>query len=219
MPLAVFDLDHTLLNGDSNKSWNDFIAQENLVDRESHIKTNAEFSNDYHAGRLDIEAYIEFTMKILPCFDMDFLKNLRTRFIDIVVKPMITKKSLDLLARHRSKGDFLLLMTATNRFVAEPIADCLKMDELLCSEPLLIDGRYTGKMDGTACFKEGKVIHLERWLKKNKDLNLKDSWFYSDSHNDLPLLEKVDNPVAVNPDPVLLKAAEKRGWLIMDLRD
>ncbi|MDM8536064.1 HAD family hydrolase [Desulfobacterales bacterium HSG17] len=218
MALAVFDLDHTLLNGDSNKSWNDFIAEENLVDREIHIKTNTEFSNDYHAGRLDIDAYIEFTMKILPDFDMDFLENLRTRFMEIVIEPMITKKSLDLLARHRSKGDFLLLMTATNRFVAEPIAARLKMDEILCSEPLIIDGKYTGKMDGIACFSKGKVIHLEKWLEKNKNMNWKDSYFYSDSHNDLPLLEKVDNPVAVNPDPILLKAAETRGWPVIDLK-
>lgn len=219
MCLAIFDLDHTLLNGDSNKSWNDFIAEENLVDRETHIKTNTKFSNDYHAGRLDINAYIEFTMTILPNYDTNFLEKLRNRFMEIVIEPMMTQKAENLIAAHRSKGDFLLLMTATNRFVAEPISKRLKMDEILCSEPLIKHGKYTGKMKGIACFSQGKVTHLEKWLEKNKNLSLHDSYFYSDSHNDLPLLEKVDNPVAVNPDPILLKTAETRGWPVIDLRN
>lgn len=218
MALAIFDLDHTLLNGDSSRSWNDFVAEEGLVEKEAHLRTNIAFNEAYHNGTIDVVAYEEFTMAVLPHLEMAALKALRDRFMRTKVEPMLLNTAAELLTQHRNNGDFLLLLTATNRFIAEPIAERLQMDSMLGAVPGMKDGRYTGKLEGVACFGRDKITHLSEWLKKQCNITLDGAWFYSDSHNDSPLLEVVDHPVAVNPDPVLQHIAKERGWPIINLR-
>lgn len=218
MSLAIFDLDHTLINGDSTRSWNDFVAEEGLVEKEAHLQANIAFNEAYHNGTLDILAYEEFTMAVLPRLEMEVLLALRERYLRQVIEPMLLSTAEELLNQHRHNGDFLLLVTATNRFIAEPIAERLRMDDMLGTVPAMQDGRFTGKVEGVACFGSDKITHLRKWLDRQNDLTLNDAWFYSDSHNDLPLLEMVDNPVAVNPDPVLHRLAGERGWPIIALR-
>ena len=218
MSLAIFDLDHTLINGDSTKSWNDFVADEGLVDKEAHLRANIAFNEAYHNGTLDIVAYEEFTMTVLPCLEMEVLTALRDRYLRQVIAPMLLDTTEQLLHEHRQNGDFLLLVTATNRFIAEPIAELLRMNAMLGTVPAMKGGRYTGKVEGIACFGRDKITHLRAWLESQGGLTLEGAWFYSDSHNDLPLLELVDRPVAVNPDPVLHRLAGERGWPIIALR-
>lgn len=218
MSIAIFDLDHTLINGDSTRSWNDFVADAGLVEREAHREANIAFNEAYHNGTLDIIAYEEFTMAVFPRLEMAELTALRDRYLHQVIEPMLLDTTEQLLDRHRADGDFLLLVTATNRFIAEPIAGLLRMDAMLGTVPAMQDGRYTGKVDGVACFGRDKITHLRAWLEGQDGFTLEGAWFYSDSHNDLPLLEMVDRPVAVNPDPVLHRLAGERGWPIIALR-
>lgn len=218
MTLAIFDLDNTLLEGDSDHAWNDFLIEQGLVDRDHYQRENDRFRRAYEEGTLDIEAYLAFALAPLANHSMAQLENLHRQFMVNRIEPIILPRGEALLARHRHNGDRLLMITATNRFVTGPIAARLGIDELIAVEPEVVDGRYTGRVSGVPSFREGKVTRLEKWLADNGE-TLDDAWFYSDSRNDLPLLERVDNPVAVDPDPVLADRAQKRGWRIVSLRD
>ena len=218
MRLALFDLDNTLLGGDSDHAWGDYLCARGILDPVEYQNRNDAFYQDYLAGKLDLQAYLNFSLEILATTEMAQLDEWHADFMRDCVEPIILPKALALLQKHRDAGDKLVIITATNRFITAPIAKRLGVETLLATECELIDGRYTGRSIDVPCFREGKVTRLQRWLEEN-GLNLQGSYFYSDSMNDLPLLEQVDHPVAVNPDPKLHAEAEKRGWPILDLRN
>jgi HAD superfamily hydrolase (TIGR01490 family) len=218
MALAIFDLDNTLIAGDSDHSWGEFLVAEQRVDAQEFKKANDQFYADYVAGSLDIFAYLEFSLRPLTEIPMPELYELHAKFMRQVIAPMQLPKAQALLKKHRDAGDRLLIITATNRFVVEPICQSLGVTEFLAADPEIVDGRYTGNISGTPTFKDGKVIRLKAWLEEQSE-TLDGSWFYSDSMNDLPLLLKVDHPVAVDPCDRLREKAEDNQWSIISLRD
>ena len=215
--LALFDLDNTLLAGDSDHAWGEFLVDRGLVDGDVHQQKNDAFYNDYLQGNLDIDAYLRFALEPLTGKTPAELKPLHDDFMSSVITPMMQDSAFRLIDQHRQRGDRLLIITATNAFITAPIAAALGIDELLASEAELADGRYTGAPSGTPCFHAGKVQRLNSWLADNP-YNLQDAWFYSDSHNDIPLLEVVGNPVAVDADETLLAHAKENGWHTLSLR-
>ena len=218
MALAIFDLDHTLLSGDSDHTWGQFLVDKKIVDPSHYEKQNDYFYEQYKAGALDIQEYLTFALKPLTENPLATMLTLREEFVEDRIKPLITQKALDLIAQHRKAGDDLLIITATNAFITRPIATLLGFEDLIAPEPEVIDGEYTGGITGIPSFHQGKVTRLEMWLAE-KELNLDGSFFYSDSHNDLPLLNLVDHPVAVDSDEILTATAKRNGWPIMSLRN
>lgn len=217
MSLAIFDLDNTLISIDSDHAWGQFLVEQGAVDPVRYHEANERFLEDYKNGTLDIHAYLELALKPLAEYSREQLNAWHQQFMASKIEPHILPKGEELLARHRERGDTLLIITATNRFVTGPIAERLGVDDLIAVEPECVDGRYTGRVHGTPSFREGKVERLETWLSRSAT-SLHDAWFYSDSLNDLPLLEKVDHPVAVDPDDTLRREAERRDWRIISLR-
>ncbi|GAA0561742.1 HAD family hydrolase [Halomonas salifodinae] len=218
MSLAIFDLDNTLLSIDSDHAWGEFLLEQGAVDPVSYREANDRFLRDYENGTLDMAAFLEVALRPLAENTPEQLAAWHQQFMASKIEPHILPKGEELLARHRSRGDALLIITATNRFITGPIAKRLGVDDLIAVEPEVVDGRYTGKVSGVPSYREGKVVRLEAWL-EDKEVGLEDAWFYSDSHNDLPLLEKVEHPVAVDPDETLRAEAERRGWRIISLRE
>ncbi|MCH5490570.1 HAD family hydrolase [Pseudomonas syringae] len=217
MRLALFDLDNTLLGGDSDHAWGDYLCRRGILDAATYKTRNDEFYQDYLAGTLNMTDYLNFTLEILGNTDMAQLEQWHREFMRDCIEPMMLPKALELIAKHREAGDKLVVITATNRFVTAPIVARLGIDTLLATECEMADGRYTGRTTGVPCFREGKVTRLNQWLQDNA-FSLEDSYFYSDSMNDLPLLERVANPVAVDPDDKLRAEAERRGWPVITLR-
>ncbi|WP_370238760.1 histidinol-phosphatase [Neptunomonas phycophila] len=218
MSLAIFDLDNTLLHGDSDHAWGEFLCEKGIVDSELYRQANDTFYHQYVAGTLNIYEFLEFALKPLKELPRDQLNQLHEQFMREKVEPMITEKAEALLKQHRDKGDFLLIITATNKFVTGPIAARLGVDDIMATDHEEINGQYTGKVAGTPCFQGGKVERLKEWLSTHEH-SLIGSSFYSDSRNDLPLLEVVENPVAVDADETLTQIATERGWPIISLRD
>ncbi|WP_044871072.1 HAD family hydrolase [Pseudomonas sp. LFM046] len=217
MRLALFDLDNTLLAGDSDHAWGDYLCERGILDGIAYKARNDEFYQDYLAGRLNIRDYLNFSLEILGRTEMAQLDQWHREFMRDCIEPIILPKGEALLAEHRAAGDKLLIITATNRFVTAPIVARLGVETLLATECEMADGRYTGRTTDVPCFREGKVTRLARWLDETGH-SLEDSSFYSDSMNDLPLLEQVTRPVAVDPDPNLRAEAEKRSWPVISLR-
>lgn len=218
MTLAIFDLDNTLLAGDSDHAWGEFLVEEGIVDAETYRKANDRFYQEYLNGELDVFEYQRFALQPLSTHSMEELESWRETFMAKKVQPMMLEKAATLLADHRAQGHTLMIITATNRFITEPIAELLGVDYLIATEPELVNGRFTGEVAGTPSFQDGKVVRLNDWLEAF-DETLDGAWFYSDSHNDVPLLKLVQNPVAVDPDPTLEKLAIESGWPVMSLRD
>ncbi len=218
MSLAIFDLDNTLLAGDSDYLWGRFLVEQNLVDGEFYARENLRFLHEYEAGTLDIHEFLTFSLGPLAEIAPERLAGLHEQFMAEKIQPIILPRALALLDKHREAGDTLLIITATNSFVTRPIANDLGIEHLVATEPERIDGRYTGRVAGTPSFREGKVTRLTEWLQKQGE-NLAGSGFYSDSHNDLPLLEMVQHPVAVDPDDILRDHAKARDWPIISLRN
>lgn len=218
MSLAIFDLDNTLLSIDSDHAWGEFLVEQGAVDPVAYREANERFLADYNAGTLDMMAFLALALKPLADNSPEQLAAWHQQFMISKIEPHILPKAEELLARHRTKGDTLLIITATNRFITGPIAERLGVDDLIAVDPEMVDGRYTGRVDGVPSYREGKVIRLQAWLEA-QDITMDGAWFYSDSHNDLPLLEVVDNPVAVDPDDTLRQVAAERNWRIMSLRD
>ena len=220
MNLAIFDLDNTLLNGDSDYNWSLFLIKKGILDQSIYEQQNEEFFKDYQTGSLDIDAYAEFQFKPLRENERLFLNDLRDEYVATIIRPMITEKAKDLVNEHRSQGDQLLIITATNSFITKPIAALFGIEELIGTDLEEINNQFTGKIKGVASFQEGKVTRLNQWL-DDKHLTLAQfdkTFFYSDSKNDLPLLKIVSHPVAVNPDATLNAEAKKNNWPIMSLR-
>jgi len=215
--LALFDLDNTLLAGDSEHAFGEFICARGLVDVVEHRVKNDAFYADYCAGSLDIVAYQAFNQAILTQLEMPALRQLQDDFVREIIEPMILPKALALLEKHQTAGDKLVIITATNRFITERIAQRLGVETLIATECGMKNGRYSGELSGTPCYQQGKVVRLNEWLTES-GFNLDGSHFYSDSHNDLPLLEVVSHPVAVDADDKLRQVAEQRGWQVISLR-
>jgi HAD superfamily hydrolase (TIGR01490 family) len=216
--LAIFDLDNTLLNGDSDYLWGRFLVELGVVDGDWYEGENQRFYDEYKAGTLDILEFLRFSLKPLAEHDMATLNDWHARFMEDKIRPIMQPKAQALVDRHREAGDTMLIITATNRFVTAPIAAAFGIDNLLATDPAQEHGQFTGEVNGTPCFRDGKVERLYNWLRET-GLNLEGSYFYSDSHNDLPLLEKVQHPVAVDADDTLRQHAEQLGWDIISLRD
>jgi len=217
MALAIFDLDNTLIAGDSDHLWGGFLVARGLVDGARYAAANDRFYAQYRNGTLDIDAFLRFALSPLREHPRARLEALRECFVAEVIAPLMLPAARDLIAVHRAAGDTLLIITATNTFVGAPIAARFGIPHLIATEPELIDGRYTGEVAGIPAFREGKVRRLEDWL-AGRGETLTGSSFYSDSHNDLPLLGRVDRPVAVDPDDTLREVAIERGWPILSLR-
>lgn len=220
MNLALFDLDNTLLNGDSDFEWAQFLIEQGVLDRELFEAKNLAFYEQYKAGTLDIYEFLDFQLKPLSRHARKVLNGWRDDFMQRKVCDMMTVPAHDLVARHRAAGDVCIIITATNSFVTSPIAREFGVEHLIATEPEEKDGEFTGRVSGVPCFREGKITRLESWLAQRGwgwD-SFADSFFYSDSLNDLPLLAKVNNPIAVDPDATLRKHAEQHGWPILTLR-
>ncbi|MBB3143567.1 histidinol-phosphatase [Halomonas organivorans] len=217
MSLAIFDLDNTLLSIDSDHAWGEFLLEQGAVDPVAYKEANDRFMADYEAGTLDMKEFLSVALKPLADNSPEQLAAWHQQFMASKIEPHILPRGEELIARHRARGDTLLIITATNRFITGPIAERLGVDDLIAVEPEMVEGRYTGRVSGVPSYREGKVTRLEAWL-TDRDHTLHDAWFYSDSHNDLPLLEQVDHPVAVDPDATLRQAAEARGWRVISLR-
>jgi HAD superfamily hydrolase (TIGR01490 family) len=218
--LTLFDLDNTLLAGDSDYEWGQFLIEHGVLARETYEAQNARFFEQYKAGTLDIHEYLGFALGPLAAHPPASLARWHAAFMRERILPMITPRARALVARHLEAGELCAVVTATNSFVTAPIAREFRVPHLLATEPESADGRFTGRVAGTPCFREGKIARVQAWLAGlgQRLESLEDSRFYSDSHNDLPLLERVSQPVAVDPDAQLAAEATRRGWPIISLR-
>jgi HAD superfamily hydrolase (TIGR01490 family) len=216
MALAIFDLDNTLLAGDSDYLWGRFLVQQGIVDADEYERENERFYADYRAGNLDIYEFLRFSLRPLSLHSPQQLAQWRNQFLEEKIIPIITEQARELVEKHRQAGDIPLIITATNSFVTTPIAQHFGIRHLIATEPETLDGHYTGEIAGEPSFREGKVNRLNDWL-ETFEQSMEGSWFYSDSHNDLPLLEQVTHPVAVDPDQTLAEVARERDWPILHL--
>ena len=213
--LALFDLDHTLLDGDSDSLWGRYLVRQGVLDGEEYRRASAKYHAAYVSGELDIHEFLAFGLRPLTDHSRGQLEAWRARFVQECILPRIPAASRELLARHA--GHTCIIITATNSFVTTPIAAEFGVPHLIATEPEEVDGRYTGRVAGVPCFRGGKVTKLQAWLEARSQ-TAGETWFYSDSHNDLPLLEQVTHPMAVNPDEVLARVARERGWPTLRLK-
>jgi HAD superfamily hydrolase (TIGR01490 family) len=219
LDLVLFDLDNTLLAGDSDYEWAQFLIELGVLDGPGYEARNREFYEEYKMGILDIHVFLDFQLAPLARYPRAQLDAWHAQFMQSKLRPMIRPAGRALIERHRSEGALCAVVTATNSFVTAPIARELGLEHLIATEPEIRNGAYTGKVSGIPCFREGKVTRVGEWLSGlGKDwASFAASWFYSDSLNDLPLLERVTRPVAVDPDETLERTARARGWPVISL--
>jgi HAD superfamily hydrolase (TIGR01490 family) len=216
--LAIFDLDNTLIGDDSDYLWGQFLVERGIVDKGEYEQANAAFYAQYRAGTLNIAEFLHFALRPLAAHEPERLYRWREAFIEEKIRPVLLPAARELLDKHRRLEHVIVVITATNRFVTEPIVALYGIEHLVATAPEMRDGRYTGNFIGIPCYQAGKVERLRAWMAESgHDLN--GSWFYSDSRNDIPLLSLVEHPVAVDPDDVLRRWAETRGCPIISLRD
>lgn len=217
--LALFDLDNTLLAGDSDHAWGEFLIHQALVDEISHRQRNDEFYRDYLNGELDIHAYVAFTLAPILGYSSAERNALHQQFMEHSIQALLLDRAFELVSSHRQAGDYCLIITATNRFITEPIAKLFEIDQLLATDLEIVADKLTGRIDGIPCYQEGKVKKLAAWLNQSDlGLTLENSVFYSDSFNDLPLMEQVSTAVAVDADEQLEKISTEKGWQTRSLR-
>ena len=217
MAIALFDLDNTLIAGDSDYLWGCFLVEQGIVDKGLYERKNRRFYDQYRVGELDIHEFLDFQLRPLSEHPVETLQQWRRQYIEEKITPILLPKAQALIDRHRQQGDTLVVITATNQFITGPIVELYDIPHLLATEAEILDDRYTGKVSGIPCFQNGKVTRLSDWLEENRH-SLDNSWFYSDSHNDLPLLNRVTHPVAVDPDEVLEEHARTNDWPIISVR-
>ena len=217
MGLALFDLDNTLIAGDSDHLWGDFLVSQGRVDATEHKALNAHFYDQYKNGELNIDEYLAFALGPMTGMTKEALVPLQRQFIQDHIEPILLDAAFALLEQHRALGDTLVIITATNTLVTQPIADRLGVEHLIGCEAEIIEGCYTGKPTGVPSFAQGKVSRIQTWCEENKK-SMENAVFYSDSHNDLPLLRTVDRAVAVDPDDRLREEAVRKGWDVISLR-
>jgi HAD superfamily hydrolase (TIGR01490 family) len=217
MNLALFDLDNTLLDGDTDFEWLEFLIEQGAVSKEERARNRA-MDERYRSGQADPVEYVRFYLRFYPPHAMATLLGWRSRFIASRIEPRVLPAGRELIARH--KGDLTAIITATNRFLTEPIAALLGVEHLIATEPQIVDDCFTGEVDGVPCMRSGKIERLAQWLERRGAslASYDETWFYSDSVNDVPLLERVTHPVAVDPDELLRETARERGWPVISLR-
>lgn len=221
--LALFDLDHTLIPTDSDHEWGRFMVKLGIVDADTFMRDVDRFYADYKAGQLDIHAYLETMLTPLAKHSRAQLAAWHEQFMHEVIRPALVPGALELVRRHQDAGDLCCIVTATNEFITRPIADAFGVKMLIASEVETLDGQphgpLTGRGTGTPSYREGKIVRVQTWLASlGKTLaDFEHSYFYSDSHNDIPLLASVTDPIATNPDATLRAHAEAKGWRIFDL--
>jgi HAD superfamily hydrolase (TIGR01490 family) len=215
--IALFDLDNTLIAGDSDFLWGCFLVEQGIVDATLYERENQRFYDQYKVGELDIHEFMDFQLRLLSEHSLDTLQQWRRQYVEEKITPVLLPRAQALIERHRQQGDTLIVITATNRFLTDPVVKLYGISHLIATEPEMQNDQYTGKVAGTPCFQDGKVVRLTEWLDENRQ-SLQGSWFYSDSHNDLPLLNKVTHPVAVDPDAILERHASDHDWPIISLR-
>ena len=217
--LVLFDLDNTLLAGDSDFEWAQFLIEQGVLDRGVYEARNQQFYDQYKAGTLDIGEFLDFQLKPLSRHPRAQLDAWHREFMQRKIRPLMRGKARALVESHRR--DLCAVISATNSFVTAPIASEFGIENLIATEPEQVNGSFTGGVSGIPCFREGKVARLDAWLaaRGSKLAAFPESWFYSDSLNDLPLLERVTHPVAVDPDPTLREHAGRKGWRIISLAD
>ena len=220
MRLALFDLDNTLLAGDSDYEWGQFLVDRGVLEREEYEAQNRAYYEQYVAGTLDIHEFLGFALRPLAAHQPADLARWHGEFMAARIRPMIGQPARALVRKHQQAGDLCAIITATNSFVTGPIAREFGVEHLIATEPESRDGRFTGRVAGIPCFREGKIKRLDEWLAgRGRRLgDFAESTLYSDSHNDLPLLERVTRPVAVDPDERLGAEAQRRGWETISLR-
>jgi len=219
MHLALFDLDHTLLPIDSDYEWARFLVRRGVLDGEHYERENDRFYRAYQNGSLDIFEFLQFQLAPLAAHPRATLDAWHAEYMREVIEPHITAQARDLVDQHRARGDLLALVTATNRFVTAPIARAFGIDHLVATGIEEREGQFTGRPHGTPSFREGKIARTREWLASlGHELGgFEQSFFYSDSRNDIPLLEQVTHPVATNPDAQLQAIAQERGWPVLQL--
>lgn len=219
--LALFDLDNTLLAGDSDYNWSLFLISEGLLDAKTHHDRNEQFYADYKNGSLDIVEFLKFQLIPLSQHPKVFLDELHLKYMQKIIRPMMTEKAQKLVDKHKAAGDLCMVITATNSFVTKPIATAYGIEHLIGSDPEMKNGEYTGGVTGVPSFQAGKVTRLNLWLAaRNQTLqSFEKSYFYSDSFNDLALMNLVTNPVAVDADEILTAHAIAQNWPQISLRD
>lgn len=215
MALALFDLDKTLLGGDSDFLWGEFLSEIGAVNVKHYQIQNQQFFDDYALGKLDIVEYLEFCLSPLANHSIKQLNQWHQQFMLEKIHPIFLETAKKVVDAHKKNGDRAVVITATNSFVTRPIAKMYGINDLLATEPEIIAGKFTGKVSGEPCFQIGKVHKLKQWCQENNE-SLDGAYFYSDSHNDLPLLELVDNPIVVHGDNTLLTIAKQKKWQCMD---
>jgi len=218
--LALFDLDNTLLAGDSDFEWSQFLIEQGVLDRELFEAKNLAFYEQYKAGTLNIHEFLDFQLKPLSRHARKVLDEWHEEFMRRKVRPMMTAKGRELVQKHQQAGDVCVIVTATNSFVTAPIAREFGVTHLIATDPEEKDGEFTGNVAGVPSFRDGKVVRMEQWLAAHGWSwgSFGETWFYSDSLNDLPLLSRVKHPVAVDPDATLRAHAETQGWAVISLR-
>ena len=217
MKLVLFDLDNTLLDGDSDYAWAQFLIEEGVLHADDYNAKNDYFYERYKDGTLDIHEFLDFQLAPIAHRPRAQLDEWHSVFMQRKIRPMILPRAPELIAKHADA--LTAIVTATNRFITRPIADELGVRDLIATDIEEVDGVFTGKPRGTPTFREGKIERVDEWLaSKGHKLADFESWFYSDSLNDVPLLENVDHPVAVDPDPTLLAHARARGWPVISLK-
>jgi HAD superfamily hydrolase (TIGR01490 family) len=220
--LALFDLDNTLLRGDSDHAWGEYLINKGLVCAIEHGKRNDEFYRQYQERTLDIHEYVKFTLAPVIHLPQSELATMHQEFIQEFIKPLILPKAVELVNHHLVAGDYCLIITATNSFITTPIAQMFGVDKLIATDLVMRNDHFTGEILGTPCFQSGKVNKLEKWLNsktaKSNELRLEESIFYSDSINDLPLLQQVKEAVVVDGDELLVDEANRRKWKCVSLR-
>lgn len=217
MALAIFDLDNTLIADDSDYLWGQFLVEKGVVDGAHYERENRRFYDEYKNGTLDIMAFLAFSLKPLADNSIETLKQWREEFFKEKIEPNLLPTAMNSVDQHKTNGDHVMIITATNSFVTRPIADAYGIETLIATEPEWDGHQYTGRVSGAPCFQAGKVKRLDQWL-QGHDQSMDGSYFYSDSHNDLPLLERVSHPVAVDADEKLTAIAIERNWRKLSFR-
>ncbi len=221
--LTLFDLDNTLLGDDSDHLWGEFLIEQGLVNPEQHKAKNDGFYHDYCQGTLDIDAYLNFVMQTVANKTVKEVDKLHNDFMENFIKPIMLPKAKTLIEQHQSDNHLCIIITATSDFITRPIANALGIDILLASEAEIDNNCYTGKPTGIPCFSNGKIIKIKNWLNENlpdfsTEKMMQEAFFYSDSRNDIPLLESVGKAIAVDPDETLKLHAQENDWEIISLR-
>jgi HAD superfamily hydrolase (TIGR01490 family) len=220
LELVLFDLDNTLLNGDSDYAWAQFLIEQGILDETVYERANDAFYAAYKAGTLDIHEFLAFQLRPLSQYPRAQLDAWHRQFMQSKIRPMMSNAARELVARHLASGALCAVITATNSFVTAPIVSAFQVPHLIATEPEIVNGAFTGGVVGIPSFREGKLTRLDGWLQQmgRSFSSFDKSWFYSDSLNDLPLLERVSDPIAVDPDDTLRRVAQERGWPIISLQ-